>query len=172
MTVTLELAKAQCKVRHDDEDTLFAVYMDAAAGFVERFTSLHLDETEVVDRFNAFGDYLQLSRGPFLELTSIAYVDAAGDAQTVADARVQDGRVYAPSSAGWPAILEYSTIEVTYLAGFDVYNPAPPEFDQAQLLLICHWFENRGTVAVGSTTKELEFAVDALIGPFRLPVIA
>lgn len=171
MTVSLELVKLQTRIRSTDEDALLTQYMASAVAWIERYTGLLLEEREVVDRFTEFGDYLLLSRGPFLALTSIAYVDGVGDAQEVADARFLNGRFY-PPIAGWPAIQEHSTIEVTYTAGFDVYNPLPEELVQAQLLLIAHWHQNRETVVVGSTSKEIEYAVEALAGPFRLPTLA
>ena len=37
----------------------------------------------------------------------------------------------------------------------------------AMLLMIGHWFENRESVVVGTTTSELPMAVDALICPYR-----
>jgi uncharacterized phiE125 gp8 family phage protein len=171
MTVDLALAKAQCRVTHSDEDTLLNQYIASAKAWVERYTGLFLEEGEVVDRFTAFGDYLKLSRGPFLALDGIDYTDAAGDPQTFTDARYQDGLLYAPLT-GWPTIQAYSTIEVIYTAGFDEYNPLPEELTQAQLLLIGHWYDQRSGVVVGSISKELEYAIEALAGPFRLPTLA
>lgn len=171
MTVDLALAKLQTRVTHTDEDTLLTQYIASSKAWIERYTGLLLEEGEVTDRFTEFGDYLQLSRGPFLELTGISYTDTDGDAQVVADSRYRDGLVY-PPLVGWPAIEAYSTIEVTYLAGFDTYSPLPEELVQAQLLLISHFYENRSAVITGATSKEVEYAVQALAGPFRLPTLA
>jgi hypothetical protein len=63
----------------------------------------------------------------------------------------------------------YSNITATYQAG---YTTTPPELDQAMLLLIGHWFENREGVVVGATNETLEYAIEALAGPFRTPTIA
>jgi len=35
------------------------------------------------------------------------------------------------------------------------------------LLLVGHWYQNRGTVSVGDAVYQLPFAVDALLGPRR-----
>jgi uncharacterized phiE125 gp8 family phage protein len=171
VTVTLTLAKLQARVTHSEEDVLLTQYIASAKAWVERYTGLMLEEAEVTDRFTEFGDYLKLSRGPFLELTGVTYTDADGDPQTITDARYQDGLLYAPTT-GWPSIETYSTIEAIYTAGFDVYNPLPEELVQAQLLLISHWYDNRSAVLVGSISKELEYAIEALAGPFRLPTLA
>ena len=45
------------------------------------------------------------------------------------------------------------------------------ELEQAQLLLISHWYENREAVVVGSASSELPMAVEALAGPYRLPTL-
>lgn len=172
MTVDLTLAKAQCRVTHSNEDTLLTQYIASSKAWIERYTALLTEEDEVVDRFLEFGDYLQLTRGPFVELTSIDYIDSAGDPQSFTDARYQDGRLYAPTT-GWPAIETYSTIEVTYVAGYgDAYDPVPEELIQAQLLLIGHWYLTREAVNIGNIVNEIPFAVEALAGPFRLPTIA
>lgn len=172
MTVDLTLAKAQCRVTHSGEDALLTQYIASSKAWIERYTRLLIEEGEVTDTFTEFGDYLLLTRGPFIELTGILYTDTAGDPQEVEDARVQDGRIYPPTT-GWPSIQAYSTIEVVYVAGYgDAYNPAPEELTQAQLLLIGHWYQNREAVITGTISKDLEYAVEALAGPFRLPTIA
>jgi uncharacterized phiE125 gp8 family phage protein len=170
MTVDLTLAKAQCRVTHTDEDTLLEQYIASAKAWLERYTARLLVQDSVVDTFTAFGDYLQLSRGPFVSLTAIDYFDTAGGEQEVSGASVRDGRVYAPTG-GWPTIGDYTTITVTYLAGYDVYE-VPEELVQAQLLLVGHWYVNREAATVGSTSEELKFAIEALAGPFRLPTLA
>jgi uncharacterized phiE125 gp8 family phage protein len=171
MSVDLTLAKAHCRVTHSAEDTLITQYMASAKAWVERYTGLLVEETEVTDSFLEFGDYLQLTRGPFVALVEIAYTDTSGDPQVVADARVQDGKIYPPLT-GWPSIETYSMITVTYDAGYGGYNPVPEELTAAQLLLIGHWYNHREAVVIGDAANEVPFAVEALAGPFRLPTIA
>jgi uncharacterized phiE125 gp8 family phage protein len=168
MTVTLAQAKAQCRVRHDDENDYITGLIAAAKAWVERYTMQPTAVSTVVETFNEFGDYIPLGYSPFSALTSIAYVDADGEDAEVADARVQDGRIYAPVEAGWPAITGYSTITVTYQAG---YATTPPDLDHAMLLLIGHWYANREAVALGDAANEIPFAVEALAGPFRTPTL-
>lgn len=170
MSVDLTLAKAHLRVTHSDEDALIAQYMAAAKAWVERYTALVTEETELTQTFLEFGDYLELSRGPVVELTEIAYTDTSGDPQTVTGARLQGLLIY-PPTAGWPGTETYSTITVTYDAGYGGYNPVPDELTSAQLLLIGHWYANREAVAVGDAANEIPFAVEALAGPFRLPTV-
>jgi len=172
MTVTLTQAKAQLRVTHTDEDTYITDLIARARAWVERYIASPIAASAVIDTFLEFGDYLELTRSPFISLTSIAYVDSEGDAATIdlveTPPRVQDGLIYPPTT-GWPAIETYSTITVTYQAGFAT---TPPELDQAMLLLIGHWYQHREGVVVGATTEPLDYAIEALVGPFRLPTIA
>jgi uncharacterized phiE125 gp8 family phage protein len=170
MSVDLPLAKAHCRVDHSDDDTLIAHYIAGAKAWVERYTGLVTEETELTQDFLEFGDYLELSRGPLVELLEIAYTDTDGDPQVVEDTRVQGLLIY-PPLAGWPSIQTYTNITVTYDAGYGGYNPVPPELTSAQLLLIGHWYANREAVVVGDMSNEVQFAVEALAGPFRTPTV-
>ncbi len=170
MTVSLTQAKAQLRVRHSEQDTYITDLIARAKAWVERFTALVTEETEVEDTFTEFGDYLLLTRSPVVDLIEIAYTDTAGDPQTVADARLQGGKVYPPTD-GWPSILDYSNITATYDAGYGGYNPTPPELDAAMLLLIEHWFypDNDATL---DEIHDVPCAVVSLAGPFRIPTVS
>jgi uncharacterized phiE125 gp8 family phage protein len=168
MTVTATQVKAHLDIRDTDRDTYIADLIARATAWVERFTGKNTVEASVVDTFTEWGDFLTLSRGPFVELTSIAYVDADGEDATLAGARVQDGKVYPPASSEWPSISDYSTITVTYDAG---YATTPVDLDAAMLLLIQHWFEPDEKTPMDET-HDVPIAVVATAGPFRTPTVA
>lgn len=161
MSVTLTTAKAHLRVSGSGEDTIITAYLNAATAWIERFTGKKLTSGAVTQSFTAFGDYLDLAWGPVTVLTSVAYTDADGDAATVADARLLDGRIY-PPVAGWPTNKEYSAITATYTAG---YATTPTELEQAQLLLVGHFYQYRDENA------PVPMAVDALCRPFRTPTL-
>lgn len=170
--ITLARAKEQCRVRHADEDDLIAAYVLAARNWIERYTGVVVDQREMVDSFEAFATYLPLTRTPVIEVTEIAYTDTDGAPQTVTGFRVQKGKIYAPT-AGWPSIETYSTIEVSYDAGYGPYDAFPEELNLAMLMLVAHWYDNRSVVDSGNVIpREIPFSVEALAGPFRLPTIA
>jgi uncharacterized phiE125 gp8 family phage protein len=69
----------------------------------------------------------------------------------------------------WSPLTMPARYRVTYAAGYtaagDVWA-APVDIQQAVLLLVGHWFENREAVVVGeSGTAELPLAVSALLDP-------
>lgn len=169
MTVSLTQVKAQLRVTNSDSDTYITDLITRAKAWTERYIGQNIVAAAVTDTFTAFGDYLLLSRGPLNSLTTIAYTDAdGGDAELDTDTvRTQDGRFYPPSD-GWPSIADYSTITVTYDAGFAT---TPADIDAGMLLLIGHWYEHREAVVFGATTFEVQYAVDSLLGPFRLPTL-
>lgn len=160
MTVTLALAKSHLRVTSSTEDTLIAQYMAAALAWVEQHTSKKMAVGAVTQTVTQFGDYIPLVWGPFVSLTSIAYTDTDDVAQTVADARVRDGRIYAPVD-GWPAVADYTPITVTYQAG---YATVPAPLDSAQLLLIGEYFDNRNA---GDASPSIAAAVESLCRPYR-----
>lgn len=166
MTVTVTQLKAHLDIRDSDRDTYLTDMIARAKAWVERFTAKNIAVAAVVDTFNEFGDYLLLSRGPFSTLTSIAYVDENSANQTLAGTFVRDGRIYAPTT-GWPAIGDYSTITVTYQAG---YATTPADLDSAMLLLIQHWFEPDDRTPLDAI-HDVPLAVVALAEPFRTPTV-
>lgn len=161
MSVTLTTARLHLRVSGSGEDTIITAYLNAATAWIERFIKGKLTAGTVTETFTEFGDYLELSWGPANSVTTIAYTDADGDAATVSGARLQDGKVYPPTS-GWPSIQTYSSITVTYNAGFAT---TPVELEQAQLLLTGHFYQSRDEQA------PVPEAVDALCRPFRLPTL-
>ncbi|EOY4342514.1 head-tail connector protein [Cronobacter malonaticus] len=42
------------------------------------------------------------------------------------------------------------------------------DIEMAMLMLIGHWYANRETVSVGSTTSALAFSTEALLQPYRI----
>lgn len=166
MSADLTTAKAHLRVTASSEDTLITGYLAAATAWIERYTGRKLAAAAVTETFTAFGDYIELSVGPVNSITSVTYLDAEGDSQTLADTRLQDGKIYKPLT-GWPSILQYSTITVVYNAG---YATTPKELEQAQLLLVGHFYQNREAVST-DRLAQVPLAVEALCGPFRLPTL-
>lgn len=167
--VSLELAKAQCRVTDDSEDGLICGYVRAAREWVENYTGHILVRRPITQTFERFTSYLELYHRPVVEVVDIDYSDADGAAQTIlpADLLVTAGgypyRIR--HSEGWPTIKTYSLASVNYVAGYDE-GEVPQEFIQAMLILIAGMQANRGSIP-GDTTRTAEWICDQ----FRSPVV-
>jgi len=88
MTVTLALAKQQCRVLHYDEDAIIAQYVAASAAMVEKMSGTLLTRRAVTQEFDLFTTRLPLFWGPDADSVTVAYTDTDNAAQTVTDARI------------------------------------------------------------------------------------
>lgn len=85
---------------------------------------------------------------------------------------VRDGRlIYGASPSRFGS--SYSHLKVTYQAGFEEYPPegeeggAPEDVKQAVKMLVAHWFLNRETAVVGSTSAEIAHGVNDIMRKYR-----
>ncbi len=176
--VSLADAKAQLRVDVPDEDTLIGSLIVAAREFCESFQGrayitqtweMYLDAWPSRDRFD-------IPLPPLQSVTSITYKDKDGVEATlptteyIVDVKSQPGRVVLAYGKSWPSITLYpvNPIAVRFSAGYGTAGQVPQSTRQAMLLLISHWYEHRETVLIGSISKEIEFAVSALLWPNRV----
>jgi uncharacterized phiE125 gp8 family phage protein len=59
-------------------------------------------------------------------------------------------------------------IEIDITCGYGDPDDVPEPLRQATRLLVAHWYENRGIVAVGSEVALLPASATALIAPYRV----
>jgi uncharacterized phiE125 gp8 family phage protein len=162
--VTLDQAKAQCRVEDTFEDDLLDGYIAAARAHVEAYCNTPLVSRTITAKCDSFCDFERFPLGPLASVSGIVYVDTDGANQTLA------GTVYELRSDGleasivlkynqsWPAIQSGSRITVTGAVG---YAAIPDDIIHAILLLIAHWFQNRE--AVGDGLAIVPMGVDALL---------
>jgi uncharacterized phiE125 gp8 family phage protein len=175
--VSLELAKAQCRITDDNEDGLICAYVRAAREWVENYTGHILVRRPVTQTFSEFWPYLELYHRPVSEIVDIDYTDADAVAQTILPAALlttPNGYPYRirPVDA-WPTIQTYSPVSVNYVAGYDE-GEVPQAMIQAMLLLIGHYHTNRaavGQTGAGVVSREVPLAVVSLCDQYRVPVV-
>lgn len=139
-----------------------------------------------LERDESSAEAIIVPRPPFISITpdatyttlGIQYVDTAGSTQTISasDYRVdsvsEPARITPAYGSSWPsARYVVNAISVTYRAGYANAAAVPFAIKQAMLMLIGHWYEQRESVVVGSISKEVEFAVHALLQPYRVDII-
>lgn len=174
--VTITEAKAQCRMADDtSEDTYITSLIAPARAYVERVSTYGMVAGTRVFTFTRWGDFLEIFLRPITSLTSIAYVDENGDAQTypgLAPLGAYPFRIFPAVNDEFPTIFAGSTITVTVAAG--ALDSSSQEYliaKRAILILIAHWFEYREAALAGQVSSEVEFTLCSMLDDLR-PVSA
>ena len=172
--ISLAEAKLNLRVDGNDEDTLISRLISVARRYCEREGRMTIPRATLkmtLDAFPCGTVPLLIPNPPLVSVSSIAYVDTSGTAQTwaaenykVVAAGMCEGRLAPAYGQIWPAARrEIGAVEITYLAGYADAGSIPATTIQAMHLLIGHWYANREAIATGTITKTIELAVDALL---------
>jgi uncharacterized phiE125 gp8 family phage protein len=177
----VELAEATAHLRIDDdvEDDYVRGILAAARGWCEKYQNrAYLTQSWrlTLDAFpRCSTGIIRPPRAPLRSVTNIQYVDEDGDTQTWAssnylvDAQSEPGRIALAYGASWPTTrCQIGAVTVNYSAGYGEATDVPEETKHAIKLLVGHWFANREGVFTGSISKEIEFAVKALLSHGRV----
>ena len=168
--VTLAEAKAQCRVDGSDEDSYLDSLIAAARSHVEGYCGTPIVTRTVTVKCDCFDDFAAFPVVPLISVSSVSYVDAAGDTQTLATS------VYEVRSDGltaslalkngqiWPSIQTGSRITVTAIVG---HSAVPADLSHALKLLIAGWFDQRAGASDKPFTT-VPHAVDALLANHRV----
>ena len=163
--ITIEEARAQCRVLDTDHDTALNIYIKSARDYVEKRTGLRLgSQTVKLARANLV-DEMPLPLAPIASL-GVKYQDADDAEQTlsVATYDLQGIGTLRPVirrkfDANWPTVYDDAeAVVVTAVCGYAV---TPPTIKQAMLLLIGNWFADR-------EIAERSPAVDGLLENYRV----
>jgi len=172
--IDLDAAKAWIKKETSDEDALIGGLVAAAVATLEAQTGRFMSAkefTQTIAGFPSCNPYeIRLTKGPVSEIATIEYDPSDGTAALeVEDFRLIEGvnaRLLPAFGATWPATLEGSgTVRISGTAGYG--DGEAPDLDQAALMLVAHWYQNREGVSSSASFSELPLAVCMLIGPYR-----
>jgi len=165
--VSLADAKTHLHVTHSKEDDLITSMIEVARREVQRVTARQLINATWVMRMDSFpsgsGD-IYLPRAPLSSVTTVAYNDANGDAQTMTvtteylvDVYTVPGRIYLAPNGAWPSTYgEPNDVTVTFVAGYGSQATDVPEnYIHAIKLMVGHLYLYRERFAAGETVTEL-----------------
>lgn len=173
--LSLTRLKEHLRISGSAEDDVLAGYLWAAVRFCEAVTGvsvLSATYTQTLDRFpGGASSPIRLLRSPATSLTSISYVDADGDSQTVTVGdytlfgNAEPSIVVPDVGLDWPTDVATlpGSVSVVFVAGYASADVAPKHLIHAVYMLAGHWYENRETVVVGVTANNVPLAVDALL---------
>ncbi len=175
--VTLDDAKAYLRVEHDADDDVIAALIAGARVNVEAQTRRALITQSwrlVFDAWPANGRIAVLPV-PLVALTAARVYKLDGTTQAISSG------VFVADIASAPAVLSFSAgalappgrvvagIELDIEAGYgDEPDDVPAPLRQAIRVLVAHWYENRGLVAIGHNVAVLPETAAALIRPYRV----
>ena len=175
--ITLAEAKQFIRVEHDDDDDIIAALIAGSRIHVETQTRRAL----ITQSWRLVRDvWPELGCVPVLPVP-LRTLDAArvykSDDSTVAI----DAAAFTVDKAAAPARLSFTRgalpaperrvagIEIDVTCGYGAAPENVPEpLCQAIRLLVAHWYENRGLVAIGHEIAVLPQTAAALIAPYRV----
>lgn len=174
--VTLAEAKAHLRIEHALDDAYIGTLITAARQHAEEvcWRAFVTQTWELVlDGFPSTDD-IELPKGKLASITSVTYIDDDGASQVLAAAEYETdtvsmpGRLVLAYDATWPATRDaWNAVAVRYVVG-EAVGAVPAPVKQAILLLVSQLYEHRTPEVIGATIAPVQFAVDALLRPYRL----
>lgn len=139
--VSLEQARRQCRVFHDDDDAYLGELVSVARSHVEKYCGALFAERTVDLVADDWSDLSVLPVVPVGDVTAVTYTDAAGADQTIGEGvyELVDGGLRLQYGQNWPAKQFGSRITVSASVG----RVADPAVRHAMLLLISDMYERR-----------------------------
>jgi uncharacterized phiE125 gp8 family phage protein len=182
--ISLTEAKEHLRVDFDDEDSSIAAMIKAATLAIQNRCDRTLMPTTwdlVLDAWPTCPEYIRLPRPPLISVESVNYVDPDGmeveldQSEYEVDTSSLHGWVVPVSTSGWPSIKEtINAVRVRFVAGYALTDDSPPEVGvpepirMAIKLMLSDFYEQRGSVVVGTSVSSIPNAVRALLLDYEL----
>lgn len=173
--LSLADAKTFLRVEHDADDAIITSLVSAARNHVEALTRCALIAQTwrlVLDRWPD-GGRIAPRIGPLRALAAVRVFNAAGEASAIDPETFVIHRAAGVIAApGWslpPPGRSIAGIELDLDVGFgEAASDVPPILLQAIRILVAHWYENRGLIAIGQTVAMMPASVNAMISSHRV----
>ena len=173
--LSLADAKSFLRVEHDADDAIITSLVSAARNHVEAMARCALIAQTwrlVLDRWPEQGR-IAPRIGPLRAVSAARVFNAAGEAGAIdPEAFVIDRAAGVIAAPGWPLPApgrSIAGIELDIEAGFgEAASDVPPMLLQAIRMLVAHWYENRGLIAIGQTIAMMPASVNAMISSYRV----
>lgn len=181
--VTVAEVKAHLRVFHADDDAYLQDFViPAARRWAETFTQRAFLQQTWILRLNGFGwgGPIVLPRPPLSSITTVAYTDTAGDAQTWAalstgyllerptGETALHGSIRPSYSQVYPSTRDIvDSVVITYVAGYgSAATSVPIGLKHAVLMLVDDLYRQRGSEIVGTSATPALRAAESLLAPF------
>ena len=175
--ISLDEAKAHCRVDGDAEDTLIASLILAARLHIERCLDVALISqgwSLYLDKWPDRGP-VELTLAPLISVDAVRLYGPTGSSMTLdpglfdVDPFSRRPRLSRRNGQSWPQPGRgVNGIEIGFTAG---YGPAPEDVPMplrlAIRLLVAHWHEAREPVLLGETADPVPASIASLLGPYH-----
>lgn len=175
--VTLQEAKDHLRLEVGDDDAQVTAAIAAATKWAEEYLWRGLVEQtwELLRAGFPCEDVFELPKGNLkASSVTVKYLDTYGTLQTwsssayLVDTVSVPGRILLPFGSVWPTTLcQWNSVQVTYTVGWAA-AAVPEPIKSAIKLLVSQLYEHRTPEVVGTIVSSVQFAVKALLDPYRL----
>lgn len=174
--VTLGELKNHCRIETNDDDVYLQSLIEVATSNLESFAWRSFMTQTIELTLDGFDRHeLILPRGKVQSVTSIYYIDTAGDStllpsnEYLVDTKSDIGRITPAYGYSWPTTqCRINTVTITYVSGFGSSQTDVPEpLRHAVMLLAADLYQNRE----GHTELKLDalpFGIKSLVQPYRV----
>lgn len=168
-------AKTFLRVEHSDDDAIIASLVSAARNHVEALTRNALIVQTwrlVLDRWPD-GGRIAPRITPLRALTAARVFDAANESSAIdPDIFVVDAAAGVLAAPAWSLPIpgrNAAGIELDIEVGYGAAaSDVPPILLQAIRMLVAHWYDNRGLIAIGQSVAMMPASVNAMISSHRV----
>ncbi|MGB4064249.1 MAG: phage head-tail connector protein [Azonexus sp.] len=173
--VTLDEAKVHCRIDGAELDSLLNIIIPAARESAEHETgrALCTQTRELV--VDSFDSDLILHGAPIQSVTSVKYLDSAGNEQTLAgteyllDKDNEPGCVVLAYGKSWPETYAVpNAVRVRYVCGYGDASAVPKAIKQWMLLAIGTMAAQAETMTVAQATALPDRFWHRLLDPYRV----
>lgn len=173
--VSLSDVKNQLRITTTADDDSLRLFIAACRRYVEHFLGKTLVTSTWEWKVDCFSSCMVMPMGPVQSITSIQYVDANGDTQTLSSSNYQfdkRGRLKPAYGLSWPSTRsQFDAVTVTYVAGETHAGNVPEDIKHALLLLVGSADVGRENTVIGAgvVVSELPewFSAQALLAPHK-----
>lgn len=171
--ITLDEAKKQLNISHDDDDSLIADLITESITHVENYTNRIIETAAVAESFDGFSTPLVLTKTPLVTIQSITYLDGDEVEQTLATYTLDRRKTYPEITPAygesWPSTSgAIQSVTVNYTAG---YSDMPGPLRRAALMILSSLYEQRENHLSGTIVAGVPVSAEYLMNSYRIPVL-
>ena len=175
--ITLAEAKVHLRADGTDEDEYITSLIVAAREGAEHLTGRALMPQTLELALDNFCDVVKIPMPPLVSITSVKYLDEAGDLQTMAagdyllDDYSEPARIKPAYGTAWPATRKQpNAVLIRYEAGYANAAAVPQQIKNWMLFQIGTMYANRESVVTGISVAVVP-EVDRLLDKTRLRTV-